>query len=384
MKLIHTGNILLDSPFLEGRMSAEAAAARRAMLRKVVERIATRAKEWPADGVLIAGNLLRQDRLARDTSVFLREVFDSLRPMPIFIATGPADAAGPLSPYLNEAWPANVQVFHQPEWTIHDSKQLPLRIFGRGYGEGGDASSWAAPSDGRAIVSLAWGEDGSADEAPFGLLRGLEPTPHYGAFGGRRAALVEEQGGGRVYACCGAPEPLGFDDNASGVFLEVTLGDEAKGFRPEVTQVECAATAWRRIEVETSAQDGLGDLVERVQKEVLAPGGVQDDCVDKVVALRLRGPLSPAVQQDLPQLFSHLSGALAWLSVNDETHFPEDYESLMVAGTTLGAFAQQVGQAIEDAPGRDERLLMLRVRDVGVAAHKDGELPIRGGEFENR
>ena len=130
MKLIHTADIHLDASFAASGLPLGFGNRRRQALRRVFERILTRAQAWPADAVLIAGDLYDHRRISRDTIAFLREQFERIRPIPILIAPGNRDPFTPASPYASEAWPANVFIFGEPRWTAHELHHVPLTVHG--------------------------------------------------------------------------------------------------------------------------------------------------------------------------------------------------------------------------------------------------------------
>src|SRR5688500_18645584 len=111
MKLIHTVALHLDCSFAAVGMRPGHGNRRRQGLREVFSAILRRAHEWPADAVLISGDLFEQERVTRDTLSFLREAFESIRPIPVFIAPGNQDPYTASSPYAVEPWPANVYLF---------------------------------------------------------------------------------------------------------------------------------------------------------------------------------------------------------------------------------------------------------------------------------
>src|SRR5207245_7699093 len=69
------------------------------------------AAQEQADALLCGGDLYEQDRFTPDTGEFLRATFESLHPMPVFLAPGNHDWWGPESLYRRVSWSPNVHVF---------------------------------------------------------------------------------------------------------------------------------------------------------------------------------------------------------------------------------------------------------------------------------
>lgn len=90
MRLIHTSDIHLDRCYAPLGMGPAQGHARRQGLREVLRGILRRAQAWPADAVLIAGDLFDLARVERDTVTFLQSEFDAIRPVPVLIAPGNA------------------------------------------------------------------------------------------------------------------------------------------------------------------------------------------------------------------------------------------------------------------------------------------------------
>ena len=91
MRLIHTSDIHLDRSYSSEGFPPRLGNRRRQGLRQVFQKIMERASAWPADAVLIAGDLFDREYVSRDTVSFLHESFSRLAPIPIFIAPGNHD-----------------------------------------------------------------------------------------------------------------------------------------------------------------------------------------------------------------------------------------------------------------------------------------------------
>src|SRR6185295_13967999 len=108
-------------------------------MRDAFLRIVSRAGEWPADALLIAGDLFEHDRVSHDTVAVLCGAFASIPHVPIFISPGNHDPYLSDSPYATQPWPENVFIFRKPQWTSHGLNRVPLTIHGFGF-DGPDVS----------------------------------------------------------------------------------------------------------------------------------------------------------------------------------------------------------------------------------------------------
>ena len=88
IRVIHTGDLHLDSPFRG--LPAEKARQRREEQRGLLDRLAALCAERQADVVLIAGDLFDGDGVYYETTRMLADVFGSMKAK-IFIAPGNHD-----------------------------------------------------------------------------------------------------------------------------------------------------------------------------------------------------------------------------------------------------------------------------------------------------
>lgn len=113
MKIVHFADLHLDAQFAWAGAGGETARRRRHGLRDALGRIAELAREIRADALFCGGDLYENDRVAPDTSEFLRATFAELDPLRVFLAPGNHDWYGPQSIYHLVEWSPNVHVFRE-------------------------------------------------------------------------------------------------------------------------------------------------------------------------------------------------------------------------------------------------------------------------------
>ena len=104
-------DVHLDSPFAWAK--PEVARKRRQALRDALANGIRLALDLRVDVICCGGDLFEQDRVSPDTAQFLRVLFESAQPIPIFIAPGNHDWLGPKSLYRRIRWSSNVHIFEQ-------------------------------------------------------------------------------------------------------------------------------------------------------------------------------------------------------------------------------------------------------------------------------
>ncbi|MGH9302791.1 MAG: metallophosphoesterase family protein [Acidimicrobiales bacterium] len=83
----------------------------RQCIRDALRRAVARAGELGVDAFLVAGDLFEDGRYAPDTPEYLRKLFSEIDPIPVLLAPGNHDFAGPASPYRSVVWGQNVHLF---------------------------------------------------------------------------------------------------------------------------------------------------------------------------------------------------------------------------------------------------------------------------------
>lgn len=109
IKLLHSADWHLDSP-IQGRNEAQTALLRKTLL-ALPSKIAAICTAERCDMMLLSGDLFDGPYTA-DSYHALRDALEEAA-VPVFIAPGNHDFAGPDSPWLKERWPENVCIFTQ-------------------------------------------------------------------------------------------------------------------------------------------------------------------------------------------------------------------------------------------------------------------------------
>jgi len=384
MRLIHTADLHLDASFAAAVMPPGFGARCRDDLRQVFHAIMRRAAAWPADAVLIAGDLFDQDRVTRSTVAFLREQFEVVRPIPVFIAPGNRDPYVPGSPYATEAWPANVYVFDGPVWTAHALKQADLTVHGFAF-DGPDISSnpfamLQIPDDGRFHVAVAHGSErahlpaGKACLAPFDAPAAVPEGLDYFALGHYHGALPIAGAFAAAVHYAGAPQGHGFHEPGNRHYLEVELEAGSHGPMVRVQPVASSKTVfctYTRDAMDCATPEELTEALRATARAEERP---------QAARVVMTGPCTHAVQDALPAVCEAVADAFEFIHIEDATYSAEDYPDLSQEATSLAAFVRRIDREIQDAPDEARRRMLIRTRDVGLAAYRGRDLPIRGTE----
>ncbi|MBE6708110.1 MAG: DNA repair exonuclease [Ruminococcaceae bacterium] len=137
IKILHTGDVHLDSPF--SGMSAEAAAARRRELRETFSDMMAYARSASVDLVLIAGDLLDRRFATGETVQLIKDELSALD-CPVVISPGnhdPADGKG----IWNSTFPGNVHIFTEETLSRISIDTLGVDVYGYAFTSGELTSS---------------------------------------------------------------------------------------------------------------------------------------------------------------------------------------------------------------------------------------------------
>lgn len=347
---------------------------RRQALRDVFHGIVARTKTWPADALLIPGDLFEIERVTRDTIAFLKAEFESLSPIPIFIAPGNHDPFTRSSPYTCESWPEHVMIFEKPEWTSYSLDSISLTVHGFAF-DGPDISrnpfgNLRVPSDGRVHIALAHGSEmGSLPPekgayAPFHAGQAAAEGLRYLALGHYHSRKTFETVSGTWMEYSGAPEGHGFGEPGLHYYLEV----EIEGKETRVTAVPSSRSIYLTHSIDCSRVAGSHEIIEAIR--ALA-GSVNPRQIARV---RLTGVASAAWHQEIPAIRDVVAPEFEFLELVDELEPEEDYETLGRQQTSLGAFVRRMNKELQSTTNPDRRRLVCRARELGAAAYQNRAL----------
>jgi DNA repair exonuclease SbcCD nuclease subunit len=381
MRLVHTADVHLDMCFARAAMPARLGNRRRQSLREVFRSIVSRAGNWPADALLIAGDLFEGDRVTRDTVAFLMSEFRSIAHVPVFISPGNHDPYTPESPYATETWPDNVTIFPSPEWTSVAVKDGALTVHGFGFdGPESSANPFGSlrlgETRGTTHVAVAHGSEKSHQPpskepyAPFDAADAAVDGLAYLALGHFHSFTEIPGDFGTAIYYSGAPEGHGFREPGIRHHVEVEINGSAVEVKPVASSRVIYATHTLSCDSFTSSQDLL-DAVRRATR---------DESRSQLARITLTGLCPPAIRSELPSIQDTLAQDFELLEFVDRTESIEDYTKLGREDTSLGVLIHRLSGEIEDATEEGRRQLLERAREVGLAAFRARELEIWGLE----
>jgi DNA repair exonuclease SbcCD nuclease subunit len=378
VRFIHTSDIHLDTSFSGSGFPSRLGDRKREAIRGTFRRIVDDARLGEIDFLLIAGDLFEQDRVTPDTIEFLKQQFESLIAVPVFISPGNHDPAMKGSPYKEESWPSNVHIFDAEEFRSVELSGLGVRITGFGFVRAflEDRHFQQMPVLPGELLNIVISHGSDLTRIPAGKSK-------HGPF------TVDEIAGKNVVYCAlghyhqqhslpnpiddtqiwysGIPEGRGWDEEGACGYL---LG-EISGGTVRVESRFCNQYALNTLTVDCEAFTTR----EQILDAILQLRGVQFD-PKTILRVRLTGALDPKLDVSFSELEERLAGEMMFIQWDDQTHPALDFDIIAREKTIRGRFVRVLNERIASATEGD-RLTLERARIYGVQAFSGREVRLR-------
>ncbi|MBQ9783780.1 MAG: exonuclease SbcCD subunit D [Clostridia bacterium] len=376
MKLLHTADLHLDSPFCA--TDAHSAEARREGQRRVLERIFACASQEKCDMILIAGDLFDSKYVTPETAQLACRLFREAA-CPVVIAPGNHDPYGNGSFYKNCDLPENVYVFSSTEVQCLEFPELRTRVFGYaftspaltvsplGEAEPPAKEGWTHLLCAHAELSAPMSRYCPltvGDIARFGI--------DYAALGHIHNRPQDDSAEGVCIRYSGFAEGRSFDELGEGGVWIVTLepGEPARLERRVISQQRYCLD-----EVDLSRCVETAELRSAIRERAAA----YETLEGTHLRLFLTGTVEPEQLADLPGMARELQGTLASLELRDLTLPLTDTKALSQDITLRGAFYRALySQLMDDAPAVRKRA--AQALQIGLAAIDNHRIPERRDE----
>ena len=381
IRLLHTADIHLDSSYKALGCSARVGEQLRETQRRVFAHIVETARQWPADALLIAGDLFDGPEVSDATVDMVLEALEQLAPIQVYIAPGNRDPFTNTSPYALEIWPENVFIFKPGGWQTVLHPALPLTVHGIGCDGENASGAWfkelRIERDTRVHVAVAHGTERKLKPAsgktfaPFDAADIVQTNLTYLALGHFHGRAEMDAECGAVLRYPGAPQGRGYDDAGDRHFLQVEL-DFEDGGPPSVrvTPVASQEVLFAVHEMSCTIDATPESIIETLPEP-------EHPCV---MRLRLTGAAPMPVQKFLDACREIArSRFLHFEMINELTPVPH-IPSLENGNCCQAKFFQTMGERITDAPDEEAAMLELLARDLAVCACRGDDLPTPGSQ----
>jgi exonuclease SbcD len=378
VRFIHTSDIHLDTSFSGSGFPSRLGDRKREAIRGTFRRIVEGARLNEVDFVLIAGDLFELDRITPDTFEFVRQQFENLHPIRVFISPGNHDPFMKGSPYREESWPSNVHIFDAEEFRSVELQELGIRITGFGFVgaslEEHHFERLPVLPKGFFNIVLSHGSDvsrvpvGKSRHGPFSVEEIAGKNVQYCALGHyHQQHQVENPIDDTQIWYSGIPEGRGWDEAGDCGYLFGEISDGTlhldrrfcNQYPLNTLTIDCDAFSTR----------------EQILDSILQHKGVEFD-VKTILHIRLVGARDPRLDLSLSELEERIAEEILYLQWDDQTYPALDFDSIALEKTLRGRFVRILNERIASA-SEEDRIALERARLYGVQALSEKEVRLR-------
>lgn len=375
MKVIHTADIHLDSPFSLG--NAETSALRREELRDMFRRLCRYAGDQKTDLVLIAGDLFDRKFVTKNTIDLVVKEFAALPEIRFVITPGNHDYYAPDSIWTKTVFPENVTIFKSEsvERVSFDIRGQKVDVYGYAFTsismDHCPFTEYQAEDPDAINILVAHGNmlQKNAEDCPITLADIRSTNFDYVALGHIHNLHEITSEDDQWYGYCGSPEPRNFGETGwHGIYtLDMNKTDEGFFCKPQFVKM-----ATRRYMVETLNVTGAeqSDAILEAARKLLSERDYQDETL---LRMKFVGEIAPSAQVPTAEIKA-LATHLAYIEVVDETAPLFDFDYLSADPTIRGAYFRQLLPMLKSADLREREVASMALR-YGLSVLSGEELP---------
>lgn len=368
IKLFHTGDVHLDSPF--SGLSPETAALRRRELRETFSAMMSYARTSGADIVLIAGDLLDRRFATGETVKLIKNELAAVG-CPVVISPGNHDPADGRGIWQSGRLPDNVHVFTDDTLSHFSFDSLGVNVYGYAFTS---PELTASPVAGEFVhdksrinILLCHADMTSpvSKDAPLSKSQLEAFGADYAALGHiHNGELYKGTAGRCTYAYCGCPEGRDFGECGSKGALIVEIDENedpvSEGRRITVTKKAFCRKRYEDVTVPVDGTTSISEIYKAARESV---AGVSAD-ERTILRLTFTGTVDPDVQIE-PASVEALFTDLAGITVRDRTSpslsFSENDP------TVRGEYCRLLAPMLESADPAEREKAILALK-LGMAA----------------
>ena len=375
LKVIHTADIHLDSPFSLG--NAETSALRREELREMFRRLCRYIGEQKADLVLIAGDLFDRKFVTKNTVDLVVRELAALPDVRFVITPGNHDYYSPDSIWVKTDFPANVTIFKSETLSKvrFDIRDRKVDVYGYAFTsismDHCPFTEYQADDPDAINILVAHGNmlQKNAEDCPITLADIRSTNFDYIALGHIHQQHEINSEDDQWYGYCGSPEPRDFGETGWHGIFSVEMDKTEEGFLCKPAFVKMAS---RRYMVETLNVTGA-EQSDAILEAVQTMLSQRDYGEETLLRIKFTGDVAPAAEVPVDAI-RDLCGGLAYVEVIDETSPLFDYDYLAADPTIRGAYFRELLPKLRSIDAREREVAAMALR-CGLSVLGGGELP---------
>ena len=360
MKIIHTGDLHLDSPF--SSIDPSSSEKRRGALRAAFSSLVILARTEKVELFLIAGDLFDDECITKDTINSLVKDMASVPECRFIITPGNHDPYSDSSPYKLIEWPENVFIFNTEQLSFLEIDSLNVRIYGSAYMGKTKAplcnADFKAKDDGKINILLHHGDidvPGSS-YCPISKEVLSQSGFDYVALGHIHKGTDILNAGKTNYAYCGCIEGRDFGETGYKGAIIGTIDKSVISLK----HVRISSKRYEVISQDVTGAHSFSDVAYDIAKSC---SGFGDDTLLRV---ELTGITSEDFSADV-DILRQLIPAVSYLEIKDSTQPMLNLSKLKEDKSLAGEFYRNLESALY-SPDEHERQIATLALKYGLRA----------------
>ncbi len=355
MKIIHTGDLHLDSPF--SGLDPVTSEKRRGALRAAFSSLVVLAKTENVQLFLICGDLFDDECITKDTINAVINEMASFKECTFVITPGNHDPYNQSSPYRLVKWPDNVFVFNTESLSFVEFEHLNTRIYGSAYFESTKTSFsdsvYKAKQDGKINILMHHGDIDFSRSVYCPLnVAALDGSGFdYAALGHIHKGTEVLSSGSTKYAYCGCIEGRDFGETG---YKGAIIGDIEKG-EVNLRHVRIGAKRYETVTIDVSGANAFSDVLTDVINVCTGFGG------DTLLRVELTGITSEGFSAD-EELLRQAVPSVSYLEIKDKTQPLMNISRLKEDKTLAGEFYRKLEDKINRNDEQERRTAVLALK----------------------
>jgi exonuclease SbcD len=373
LRLLHTADLHLDTPFTGSGLTRDQVIARRGELLSVFQELMRTAAARMVDLVLIAGDLFEEKNVIPATLDRVFAAIGELHPIPVLVSPGNHDPYHPGSPYATETLPKNLYLFRKNNIEKCEFTVLGVAVYGLAFRSSKENKEllrgFEVRSESPINILLC---HGAAYESDAGLAADYLPIKlddlrrcgaDYCALGHYHKPIELRRDDGSLFAAYpGSPEPLRFGRTGEHGALIIEIDPNAKSVKAD--RLTMQRRRYHSISLDLSACEDIA-AVDREINAALRDPGLDNGIVEMTVS----GLLPPGIRVK-PSDYSEATAKLFAFRFEDRTRPDYDLEAIASEQSSRGAFCRRMLDSMEKA-AENERATAEQALRLGLAAFEN-------------
>ena len=374
IKVLHTADIHFDTPF--SGMTPKEALKSKEELKQVFEKITKMTLDKKIDILLIAGDIFDNLSVNKTTLYFIKNCFEGIREVKVFISPGNHDPVNERSFYNMVDWPNNVHIFTDRMESVF-LEELNTIVWGIGFNTSHINKSLLKDVkriEGYNNIMVIHGELANSKEGneynPITVEDIANSNMDYIALGHRHKFSGVKKIENTYYSYSGCPQGRGFDelDDKGVVLLEIKDGFLESQF------IRTSIRNYYEKEINIDGCFGYSEVKNKIINEI--PSHDRKNNFYKIVLI---GEVCEEFTLNEEFLQEYLKDEFYFIKIIDKSEIKLDINELVKGYSLKSIFAKYIYERLQNAETEEEREVIALALKIGLQSISGEEVKINEG-----